>query len=409
MTRFIIMQLKNSFTSWLPLIGLTFAVFVFNTSEFMPIGLLTDIAFDLNISDTRAGLLISVYAWVVALMSLPLMILVSKMELKRLLLGITALFVVSHVISAIADGYYMFMLSRIGVACAHAIFWSIASPLAVRIVPNGRRALGLSTIATGSSVAMVIGLPLGRVIGLYIGWRMTFFCLGVIAAAIFVLIAMVFPRLESRGKFSVKKLPILLYNKVLVGVFVMSVLFATAHYTGYSYIEPFLGRIANMPQDVVTATLVFFGASGMLGSIAFSKYYMSNRYRFIFVVTFGTALSLILMQVAAFCMFTMILVCIFWGAMATAFNIAFQDNTIRFAPKEATSIAMSIFSGIFNLGIGCGAYIGGLVVSNTSVSYIGYAGGFIGILASLYCALRLFQNMRRRERQLSTFQSADSL
>ena len=408
-TRFIIMQLKNSFTSWLPLIGLTFAVFVFNTSEFMPIGLLTDIAFDLNISDTRAGLLISVYAWVVALMSLPLMILVSKMELKRLLLGITALFVVSHIISAIADGYYMFMLSRIGVACAHAIFWSIASPLAVRIVPNGRRALGLSTIATGSSVAMVIGLPLGRVIGLYIGWRMTFFCLGVIAAAIFVLIAMVFPRLESRGKFSVKKLPILLYNKVLVGVFVMSVLFATAHYTGYSYIEPFLGRIANMPQDVVTATLVFFGASGMLGSIAFSKYYMSNRYRFIFVVTFGTALSLILMQVAAFCMFTMILVCIFWGAMATAFNIAFQDNTIRFAPKEATSIAMSIFSGIFNLGIGCGAYIGGLVVSHTSVSYIGYAGGFIGILASLYCALRLFQNMRRRERQLSTFQSADSL
>lgn len=403
------MQLKNSFTSWLPLIGLTFAVFVFNTSEFMPIGLLTDIAFDLNISDTRAGLLISVYAWVVVLMSLPLMILVSKMELKRLLLGITALFVVSHIISAIADGYYMFMLSRIGVACAHAIFWSFASPLAVRIVPNGRRALGLSTIATGSSVAMVIGLPLGRVIGLYIGWRMTFFCLGVIAAAIFVLIAMVFPRLESRGKFSVKKLPILLYNKVLVGVFVMSVLFATAHYTGYSYIEPFLGRIANMPQDVVTATLVFFGASGMLGSIAFSKYYMSNRYRFIFVVTFGTALSLILMQVAAFCMFTMILVCIFWGAMATAFNIAFQDNTIRFAPKEATSIAMSIFSGIFNLGIGCGAYIGGLVVSNTSVSYIGYAGGFIGILASLYCALRLFQNMRRRERQLSTFQSADSL
>lgn len=409
MTRFIIMQLKNSFTSWLPLIGLTFAVFVFNTSEFMPIGLLTDIAFDLNISDTRAGLLISVYAWVVALMSLPLMILVSKMELKRLLLGITALFVVSHIISAIADGYYMFMLSRIGVACAHAIFWSIASPLAVRIVPNGRRALGLSTIATGSSVAMVIGLPLGRVIGLYIGWRMTFFCLGVIAASIFVLIAMVFPRLESRGKFSVKKLPILLYNKVLVGVFVMSVLFATAHYTGYSYIEPFLGRIANMPQDVVTATLVFFGASGMLGSIAFSKYYMSNRYCFIFVVTFGTALSLILMQVAAFSMFTMILVCIFWGAMATAFNIAFQDNTIRFAPKEATSIAMSIFSGIFNLGIGCGAYIGGLVVSNTSVSYIGYAGGFIGILASLYCALRLFQNIRRRERQLSTFQSADSL
>ena len=165
------MQNKESFTRWLPLVGLTFAVFVFNTSEFMPIGLLTDIATDLNISEARAGLLISVYAWVVAIMSLPLMIMVSKMELKRLLLSIIALFVVSHVGSALAEGYYTLMLSRIGVACAHSIFWSIASPLAVRTVPDGRRALALSAIATGSSVAMVVGLPLGRVVGLYVGWR----------------------------------------------------------------------------------------------------------------------------------------------------------------------------------------------------------------------------------------------
>lgn len=90
-------------------------------------------------------------------------------------------------------------------------------------------------------------------------------------------------------------------------------------------------------------------------------------------------------------------VCILWGAMATAFNIAFQDNTIRFAPEHATSIAMSIFSGIFNLGIGSGAYIGGLVVSRLSIEYIGYAGGAIGMIATLYLTLRYFPNMRRRE------------
>ena len=95
---------NKSLTRWLPLVGLTFAAFVFNTSEFMPIGLLSDIAADLHISDARAGLLISVYAWVVALMSLPLMIVASKMELKRLLLTIIGLFVVSHVASALADG-----------------------------------------------------------------------------------------------------------------------------------------------------------------------------------------------------------------------------------------------------------------------------------------------------------------
>lgn len=391
------MQKKKSFTRWLPLIGLTFAVFVFNTSEFMPIGLLTDIATDLNISEARAGLLISVYAWVVAIMSLPLMIMVSKMELKRLLLSIIALFVVSHVASAFAEGYYTLMLSRIVVACSHAIFWSIAPPLAVRTVPDGKRALGLSTIATGSSVAMVVGLPLGRVVGLYVGWRMTFLSIAIISALIFIFIAVVFPKLQSRGKFAFKQLPALLHNRVLVGVFIMSVLFATAHYTGYSYIEPFLGKVASMSPDLVTLVLIVFGASGMLGSIAFSKYYMPNRRRFMLVMTLGPALCLLLLQVAAASLLSVVVVCIMWGAMATAFNIAFQDNTIRFAPENATSIGMSIFSGIFNLGIGSGAYVGGLVVSHLSIDYIGYAGGIIGLIATLYLVVRYFPNMRRRE------------
>ena len=391
------MQKKKSFTRWLPLIGLTFAVFVFNTSEFMPIGLLTDIATDLNISEARAGLLISVYAWVVAIMSLPLMIMVSKMELKRLLLSIIALFVVSHVASAFAEGYYTLMLSRIGVACSHAIFWSIAPPLAVRTVPDGKRALGLSTIATGSSVAMVVGLPLGRVVGLYVGWRMTFLSIAIISALIFIFIAVVFPKLQSRGKFAFKQLPALLHNRVLVGVFIMSVLFATAHYTGYSYIEPFLGKVAALLPDVVTLVLIVFGASGMLGSISFSKYYMANRRRFMLVMTLGPALCLLLLQVAAASLLTVVVACIMWGAMATAFNIAFQDNTIRFAPENATSIGMSIFSGIFNLGIGSGAYVGGLVVSHLSIDYIGYAGGIIGLIATLYLVVRYFPNMRRRE------------
>lgn len=112
------MPKEKTIARWLPLVGLTFAVFVFNTSEFMPIGLLSDIAADLHISEVRAGLLVSVYAWVVALMSLPLMVMVSTVELKRLLLAIIALFVVSHVASALAEGYYTLMLSRIGVACA---------------------------------------------------------------------------------------------------------------------------------------------------------------------------------------------------------------------------------------------------------------------------------------------------
>lgn len=391
------MKQHDNTSYWLPLVGLACSAFVFNTSEFMPIGLLSDIASDLHISSACAGMLITVYAWVVALMSLPLMILASRMELKRLLLGIVALFVVSHVGSAMATGYYTLMLSRMGVACAHAIFWSIASPMAVRTVPQDKRALALGVVATGSSVAMVVGLPLGRVIGLYVGWRTTFLCIGIVTALLFVYLAAVLPRLESRGGFSPRRVPQLLRNRVLLGIFVMSVLFATAHYTGYSYVEPFLGSVAGLSPDVVTLVLIVFGGSGLLGSIAFSKCYMHRRYRFIAIVTAGPAAVLLLMHAASASIVSVVLACVVWGSMSTAFNVAFQDSTMRYAPAEATSVAMSIFSGIFNLGIGAGAYIGAAVVTYMSLSCVGYVGGAIGLTALAYCLFRLFPDMRRRD------------
>ena len=383
--------------SWLPLAGLTFAVFVFNTSEFMPIGLLSDIATDFGTTPSRVGLIISIYAWVVALMSLPLMVMASSLSLRRLLLGVVGLFAVCQVTSALSAGYYTLLASRIGVACAHSIFWSIAPPLAVRTVPQGRRALGLSTIATGSAVAMVVGLPLGRMIGLYMGWRTAFMCIAIVAAAIFAFLYLVFPRLESRGRFTFSQIPHLLRNRALLGIYVASLLFATAHYTGYSYIEPFLSRVAGMSADMVTLTLVVFGVSGLLGSWAFSRYYVSARYRFVGASTIGPVLVMALLLPLAFSVSAIIVLCVAWSALATAFNIACQDNVIRYAPEEATPVAMSIFSGIFNLGIGSGAFVGGAISDHLSLAYIGYAGAVICLLAFAYCWLRLFPDMRRAE------------
>ena len=165
---------KTGLKAWLPVIGLTFATFIFNTSEFIPIGLLSDIASDFGITESHAGLLITVYAWVVALASLPLMLIFAKTENRKLMLSITALFAASHILSGFSGDFYMLMISRLGVACSHAIFWSIVTPFAVRIAPEGKSSAALGLVVCGSSIAMIAGLPLGRTIGLYMGWRMTF-------------------------------------------------------------------------------------------------------------------------------------------------------------------------------------------------------------------------------------------
>ena len=130
---------KKGLKAWLPVLGLTCAAFIFNTSEFVPIGLLSDIAGSFGISESQTGLMITIYAWVVALASLPLMLVFAKTENKKLMLSITSVFVVSHIFSAVAGDFYMLMISRVGVACAHAIFWSMVTPFAVRIAPVFRR------------------------------------------------------------------------------------------------------------------------------------------------------------------------------------------------------------------------------------------------------------------------------
>lgn len=162
----------------LPLFGIAVTAFIFNTSEFMPVALLTDIAASFAVSEAQAGMLISVYAWMVMALSLPLMMAASRMEFKRLLLLVVLIFALGQFLSAIATSYFMLMGARIVVACAHAIFWSIASPMAIRVVSEDHRHSAMGIVVMGSSVALIAGLPLGRVVGLVLGWRMTFACVG---------------------------------------------------------------------------------------------------------------------------------------------------------------------------------------------------------------------------------------
>ena len=201
---------KTFFMRWLPVLTLTLCTFVFNTSEFIPIGLLTDIGRDFGRTEAEMGWLVTTYAWVVALMSLPLMLLASKMECRRLLMSVLALFVASHVLSAVASNYWILLASRLGVACSHAIFWSVVSPLAVEVAPKHKTSAALGLVVAGSSIAMIAGLPLGRVLGLYLGWRMTFLAIGLVAAIALVCLWRFFPSVHSRNAVALDKVPALL-------------------------------------------------------------------------------------------------------------------------------------------------------------------------------------------------------
>ncbi len=380
---------------WLPLLGMTLSAFIFNTSEFMPIGLLTDIATDFDMTESGAGSLITIYAYVVMAMSLPLMMIFSRCPLRPLLLAVMALFAICQVLSAMATGYYTLLAARIGVACAHSIFWSIAAPIAVRIVPSKFQATAMGMVVIGTSIAMIFGLPIGRFIGLLAGWRSTFLCVAVISFIALAYLTLLLPKVSGNAPFNISDLPKIYKNPILPGLFLLNFLLPTAYYTGYSYIEPFLLQVGHFPDNWITWILTLFGAAGLIGSYLFSHLYNAHRYSFLPLSIGLVMLALFLLLPASSHIYTIIALSIFWGISVTAFNVTGQAEVIQATDSATSPVAMSILSGIYNLGIGSGTWLGGAICSHLSIAYIGYAGAAIALSGLLFCIFFMIPAMKK--------------
>ena len=174
-------------------------------------------------------------------------------------------------------------------------------------------------------------------------------------------------------RFTLKQLPELLKNPFLIALYAVTVFMATGYYAGYSYIEPFLAQVAHVDASAITMTLTAFGCSGLLGSWLFGRLFDGHRFPFLAITLSGVPVALLLMGPAASSLAAVLAVCALWGCCSTAFNVAFQAELIKYTPADSSAVAMSIFSGLFNLGIGTGTAIGGAVVSGPGIAWIGYA------------------------------------
>lgn len=372
--------------AWLRVVTLAIAAFIFNTTEFVPVGLLSDIADSFQMETAQVGIMLTIYAWVVALMSLPFMLLTSQMERRKLLIGLFVLFIASHVLSFMAWNFTVLVMSRIGIAFAHAVFWSITASLAIRLAPAGKRAQALSLIATGTALAMVLGLPIGRIVGQYFGWRTTFFAIGMGALVTLVCLIKLLPELPSEHSGSLKSLPLLMRRPALLSIYLLTVIVVTAHYTAYSYIEPFVQVVAGFSANFATLLLLILGGAGIIGSVLFGK--LGNQHASLLVSgAIGLLLAcLLLLMPAAGSENHLAILSLFWGVAIMIIGLGMQVKVLALAP-DATDVAMSLFSGIFNLGIGAGALVGNQISLHVSMSAIGYLGAIPALVALIWSVL----------------------
>lgn len=378
--------MTSTFKQWVSVCALAVGAFIFNTTEYIPIALLSDIGQSFGKPATEVGMMITVYAWIVALLSLPLMLMTKNIERRKLLLMLFALFALFHALSFFSWNFNILLVSRIGIALTHAVFWSITASLAVRLAPTGKTNQALGLLSTGTVLAMVLGIPLGRVVGQYFGWQPSFLLIGVCAAGVMLVLAKNLPALPSQNTGSLSSLPSLFKRRNLMLLYAMTVLIITAHFTAYSYIEPFVLQVGGFKAEQVTIVLSLYGLAGFAASYLFGKWFAKSQRLFMLGAVAVILLSaMLLLPFASFPYAAYALVFI-WGVAIVIVSLGMVSKVLAFA-SDATDVANSIYSGLYNVGIGGGALLGHYVTVWFGLSNIGIAGALLAAAGLAVCGL----------------------
>lgn len=368
------------------------AAFIFNTTEFVPVALLTDIGQSFDMQSSDVGLMMTVYAWTVMIMSLPAMLATGDMERKGLLLKLFVIFIIGHIISVIAWNYWILLIARMCIAVAHSLFWAITASLVMRVAPKNKKTQAIGMLAIGTSLATILGLPLGRLVGQLVGWRITFAIIAALALVVMVFIMRLLPNLPSKNAGSLSSLPILAKRPLLIGLYATTVIIVSAHFTAYTYIEPFMVQIGELDPNLATIILLVFGVSGITASVIFNRLYRFGPTQFISGAMILLAISLTFMLASANYTATMFTLAFIWGIGISCIGLALQMRVLQLAP-DATDVASAIYSGIFNAGIGAGALFGNQIAHHVGLEYIGFSGAALAVIA---LGIFVFFNFRYR-------------
>ncbi|WP_328999926.1 MFS transporter [Kribbella sp. NBC_00709] len=362
------------------LVFLGVSTFSFVTVEVLPIGLLTVMADDLGRSRSQIGLLVTGYAVVVVLASIPLARLTHHLPRRLVLGGTLAVLTVATALSAAAPTYEVLFGGRLVIAISQALFWSIAPPIATSLFPPEFRGRVVARLAIGTALAPILGIPFGTWLGEQAGWRVPFVVMAVLGAAACIGIVTLLPRTEVQDSPSRRgSAPDLRGYVVLL---VAAAIGVTGFLTFNTYVTPFLLDITGFSSDALGPMLLASGAGGFAGTLIVGR--LLDRYPWgAVVVPFGV------LTVGLFGLFSLgelkvatgILIALI-GLSFSGLAVAVQSRTLQIAPGS-TDIASAGASSAFNVGIAAGAFVGGALIDHTTVRSVALAGGLLTAIAAL--------------------------
>ena len=371
----------------LTLLALAINAFAIGSTEFISVGLMPMIVNTFNISLSRAGLTVSLYALGVTVGAPLLTILTGTWNRKTLMVSIMGLFILGNLLSAFAPTFLLLLVGRVLASLAHGIFMSISTVIAADVVRPEKRASAIALMFTGLTVATVIGVPLGTFIGQHSNWHMSFVFIVVIGLIGLIATSILVPKgMPIPGKINLSGLARIFTNKsILMSLFITAFGYGGT-FAAYTYLTPILEGTFRFSASTVVIILVAYGVMVAIGNSLGGHLANKNILPALQKMFAALALSLLFLFISAGLASQPLGLIAFMNVPGLQLYVV--QLAEKFTPKDITLVSAFNIAA-FNVGITLGSFVGGQISRGSSVGFTPL-GGIIIILLAMFL-IRLAQ------------------
>ena len=350
--------------------------FLNGTSEYVIAGILDRIAEANNISVSSAGQLITVFSIAFGAGTPFLIAMTARLERKKLLVYALTVFSVINILIAIITGYEMLMAARIISALSAGVIQVTLLTLAAVLAAPGKQGGAIATVVMGNSTALVVGVPIGRVLASHYDWNVIFIGLGVVGLLLSALTLFTIPKTVAEEPVPLREQFKFLMKPRISAYLLITFLWLGSYSIVFTYISPYFLNTFGMSNQGVTTALFIFGIASAIGSKLGG--FSTDKWGSFRTLTGGMllhAIALLLFPFIGQFAFLFYVLLIFWALAAWSSGTPIQFQLISLAPAAA-SIVLSLHSAAGQLGMAAGAGIGGIAVKNGLLNYIPWIGAF---------------------------------
>lgn len=382
--------------------------FILGTSEFLMVGLLSEVATDMKIAISTAGFLVTAFALTFAIGTPVFTALFSRFSKFPLILVLLSIFVVGNIVTAFSGSYGLLLVSRIITAVVTGVLIALAMSVASEVMPPEKRGPVISIIFTGFTVASVLGVPLGTFIGQWGGWHLAYWfttLLGIIS--LIASIATIPRRLKGKHSSLTKQLRLLAHPRIVLA-FAIMMLSIAATYSIYTYLAPLLQDVLFVPARYISLIFLLYGVVSIFSTLIGGKLAVGDGMKKIRYVLLAQAVILVSLYFTSGSLVGGLVSISFMALVVYLMNSTMQLYFIDYADEhvpEARDLASSLTSVANNVGIAIGSALGGIITTNMKLIDLSWSGGIVAVLA----AVLAWVNYRLKQGTVSTTKENNTL